>query len=297
MDKNNLETVEKDIEEIEHFIQQSKRPNITRVLKDQLLLLRSTHKSEKEKYEKESKSNDSNNNIIKSENTINYVSLMKYSFENSDKFAKVYFIDDFPNLKDHPSDKIKSTFYETGFEVIVNDWKGKNFRFACNNLNKKIVPSESKVKATSTGLIVSLKKEKTEHWDSLEKKKSMISEPSENTLDKNADPSAGLMNMMKEMYQNGDENTKRMIAESWMKAQDGKSMGGMPDMGGMGGMGGMPDMSKFGGMGGMPDMSKFGGMDGMPDMSKFGGKGGMPDMSKLLESMGGDMPDFSKMGK
>lgn len=283
MDKSNLETVEKDIQEIESFIEQSKRPNITRVLKDQLILLRSTYKSEKEKYDKEHNQNESQNHI-KSDNTTNYVSLMKYSFENSDKFAKVYFIDDFPNLKDHPSDKIKSTFYETGFEVIVNDWKGKNFRFACNNLNKKIVPSESKAKATSTGLVVSLKKEKTEYWDALEKKKSMISEPSENSMDKSADPTAGLMNMMKEMYQNGDENTKRMIAESWMKAQEGKSMGGMPDMGmgGMGGMGGMPDMSKFGGMGGMPDMSKL--MGGMPDMSQFGG-------------MGGDMPDFSKFGK
>ena len=115
----------------------------------------------------------------------------------------------------------------------------------------------------------------------------MISEPNENSMDKSADPTAGLMNMMKEMYQNGDDNTKRMIAESWMKAQEGKSMGGMPDMG-MGGMGGM---------GGMPDMSKFGGMGGMPDMSKFGGMGGMPDMSKLMEGMGGDMPDFSKFGK
>ncbi len=176
MDKSNLETVEKDIQEVESFIEQSKRPNITRVLKDQLILLRSTYKSEKEKYDKEHNQNESQNHI-KSDNTTNYISLMKYSFENSDKFAKVYFIDDFPNLKDHPSDKIKSTFYETGFEVTVNDWKGKNFRFACNNLNKKIVPSESKVKATSTGLVVSLKKEKTEYWDALEKKKSMIFTP------------------------------------------------------------------------------------------------------------------------
>lgn len=33
------------------------------------------------------------------------------------------------------------------------------------------------------------------------------------------------MNMMKEMYQNGDEDMKRTIAESWMKAQDGKATG------------------------------------------------------------------------
>ena len=55
------------------------------------------------------------------------------------------------------------------------------------------------------------------------------------------------MNMMKKMYEDGDDNMKRTIAEAWTKAQDKKDggMGGMGDMGGMGGLGGM------GGMGGM----------------------------------------------
>ena len=32
------------------------------------------------------------------------------------------------------------------------------------------------------------------------------------------DPSSSLMGMMKEMYENGDDQTKKMIAESWTKA-------------------------------------------------------------------------------
>ena len=171
-------------------------------------------------------------------------------------------------------------------------------------MNKTIIPSESYVKATSSGLNVYLKKEKSEFWDGLEKKKSMTGgEPSEK-MGKEKDPNAGMMDMMKEMYQNGDDNTKRMIAESWTKAQDGKGgqggmpgmggMGGMPGMGGMGGMGGgMPDMSGMGGMGdsegGMPDMSKMGemmkGIGGMPGMGGQGGQGGMPDMAEMMKNM------------
>lgn len=42
------------------------------------------------------------------------------------------------------------------------------------------------------------------------------------------DPSAGLMKMMKKMYDDGDENMKRTIAEAWTKANDKKGgKGGM----------------------------------------------------------------------
>ena len=34
--------------------------------------------------------------------------------------------------------------------------------------------------------------------------------------DKNADPQASLMNMMKQMYNDGDDNMKKTIAEAWV---------------------------------------------------------------------------------
>lgn len=289
MDTTPLDTVQKDIDEIEKFLLESKRPNISRILKEQLILLQSTLKQEKEKADKENKQNESTTSSSNVSSKKNYVTLTKYAFDNSDKFAKIYFTDGLANLKQHPTEKIVSKFNENSFEVCIDEWNGKNLRFACGNLNKKIITEESYVKATASGLIVYLKKEKKEHWDKLEKSKSMLGEP-EGSLDKNKDdPSAGLMNMMKEMYQNGDDNTKRMIAESWMKAQDGK--GGMPDMGGMGGMPGMGGMGGMPGMGGMGGMPGMGGMGGMPGME---GMGGMPDMSKLTEMMGnmGGMPDM-----
>lgn len=39
---------------------------------------------------------------------------------------------------------------------------------------------------------------------------------------KGEDPSSSLMNMMKKMYDEGDSNMKRTIAEAWTKAQDKK---------------------------------------------------------------------------
>ena len=34
-----------------------------------------------------------------------------------------------------------------------------------------------------------------------------------------------VMGMMKEMYENGDDKTKRMIAETWQKSQEDKKNG------------------------------------------------------------------------
>ncbi len=62
------------------------------------------------------------------------------------------------------------------------------------------------------------------------------------------------MKMMKKMYDQGDENMKRTIAQAWTKAQDKK--GGADDLG----------MPKFG------DMGDFGGMGGLGGMGGFGKK-------------------------
>jgi calcyclin binding protein len=68
-------------------------------------------------------------------------------------------------------------------------------------------------------LTIFLKKSKpSDYWDALEYKKPLVSDPKP---DKSADPSAGLMDMMREMYENGDPEMKKIIAESWTKARTG----------------------------------------------------------------------------
>ena len=49
-------------------------------------------------------------------------------------------------------------------------------------------------------------------------------------MDKDADPSASIMNLMKQMYDDGDDDMKRTIAKAWTESRDGKGGGGMPGM-------------------------------------------------------------------
>ena len=46
--------------------------------------------------------------------------------------------------------------------------------------------------------------------------------------DEKKDPEAGLMDMLKDMYEDGDDDMRRTIAQAWTRSQDKKA--GTPDV-------------------------------------------------------------------
>jgi hypothetical protein len=122
-------------------------------------------------------------------------------------YNRIYITDGFSNLKSHPAENIKSTFKPNSFEVTIKGWNSRNFKFAINNLNKDIDPEASYAKTTANGLIIGLKKaNKSDHWDTLEKKKGALGDepkPKNKPMggDEMGDAGGNLMEMMKEMYQ------------------------------------------------------------------------------------------------
>ena len=46
-------------------------------------------------------------------------------------------------------------------------------------------------------------------------------------MDDDGDPSKGLMNMMKKMYDEGDDDMKRTIAKAWTESRDKNPEAGM----------------------------------------------------------------------
>ena len=236
-----IEMYQKDIEELEKLIGIAIRPNIKRQLIEYKNNLSNLMKEENKKLEEEKKKNkeeekkentDSTKDKTSSEidpakiaTSLLFTSISKYAFDTSnEKFIKLYLTEGFDGIKSFNSSNIKSKFTKTSFDVCVIGWKNKNYRFSCFNLNKDINPDNSYVKQTNSGLIVYLAKANTsDFWDSLEKKKGLFGNKDEDKdggLDKNKDPNASLMEMMRDMYQNGDPEMKRMIAEAWTKSRD-----------------------------------------------------------------------------
>ncbi|MCQ2817491.1 MAG: hypothetical protein MJ252_09530 [archaeon] len=208
-----IDMYKQDIAELDSFISQSKRPNIKRQLEQyrtniQFLL------SEEEKKAAAQKENTEKKETKPKIDTPNFLAINKYALDtSSNNFVKIYLTDGFEGLKTHDSKNIQSRFSKNAFMVCILNWKQKNYRFACMNLCNEIVPEKSYTKATNSGLIIYLSKVKsTDVWDTLEKKKSLLTH-TDGLKDKSKDPSESLMDMMKDMYNNGDPELKRAMVK------------------------------------------------------------------------------------
>mmetsp|Transcript_6603 Transcript_6603/g.11488 ORF Transcript_6603/g.11488 Transcript_6603/m.11488 type:complete len:302 (-) Transcript_6603:223-1128(-) len=144
----------------------------------------------------------------------------------------------------HDKSKISCTFTSSSFDLIVTDWNGKSYRLLNDNLEKDIDMTKSKHVIKPNKIIIKLGKVKGEYgfdsWQQLTAKKTKKRGAGGKSAKE--DPSAGIMDMMKDMYDGGDDTMKKMIGETMYKQRTGQlgkdgGMGGMDDM--MGGMGGM----------------------------------------------------------
>merc|ERR1712228_249080 len=81
---------------------------------------------------------------------------------------------------------------------------------------------KSYYKAKSNMVVIFLKKDdfgvKWSHLKKVDKETADKPKFTPKTDDNNADPSAGLMNMMKQMYEEGDDDMKRTIAKAWTES-------------------------------------------------------------------------------
>ncbi|KAJ7947303.1 Calcyclin-binding [Quillaja saponaria] len=103
------------------------------------------------------------------------------------------------------------------FDVKFHDVQGKNYGCAIPKLNKEIVPEKCKVVVKPTKVIITLTKASKGNWLDLHYKEDKLKP----NLDKEKDPMAGIMDLMKNMYEEGDEEMKKTIAKAWTDARSG----------------------------------------------------------------------------
>lgn len=174
--------------------------------------------------------------------SVTYVPVDKFAFDDggySGKFVTLYI--DLPGVGDIEDRKnnITCQFTKTSFDLIVKDLRGKSYRLCKDNLANEIDVEKCKTVVKAEKVLIKLAKKKTEygsfdHWTDLIAKGDSKKKAGSNGKD---NPAAGIMDMMKDMYDSGDDKMRKVIGETMMKQQQGG--GGMS--GGMGG-GGMVDM-------------------------------------------------------
>merc|ERR1711974_340195 len=127
--------------------------------------------------------------------------------------------------------KVICNFTESSLDLKVVGLDGKNHRFLKTNLEKEIVPAESTVKVEKNHVSISLQKVKGEdgydQWSDLCAKGKRTTTATK----KDADPSAHIIDMTKDLYDFGEATNQAKRGEKYEpKAEDMKAPGCADDV-------------------------------------------------------------------
>ena len=177
--------------------------------------------------------------------------ITRYGFEQNDNFVTVLAFE-LPGVGS-AKERAKCEFTKDSFDLTITDVdigsRIVSYRLRVINLEKDIVPAESSYKVKKSSIEIRLKKTgKFDHWMELVSKKSK-----EAKAKSDADPAASINDMMRQMYEDGDEATRKVIGEAMLKSREEQMGGKKRSGGGMGGMGGGGGGGMGGGGGGMGD--------------------------------------------
>ncbi|XP_074578971.1 uncharacterized protein LOC141835417 [Curcuma longa] len=143
-----------------------------------------------------------------------YVTLSSFSWDQDNDKIKIYVF-----LEGVDAEKLETIFKTMSVDIKFHDIQGKNYRCTIPKLNKEIVPEKCKVLVKPTKVIITLVKASKGNWQDLHFKEDKLKP----NLDKEKDPMAGIMDLMKNMYDEGDDDMKQTIAKAWSDARSGKS--------------------------------------------------------------------------
>jgi calcyclin binding protein len=174
-----------------------------------------------------------------------YVPIDTFAFDAggyNSPFVTLYV--ELPRVGSIPRDAITCHFTKSSVDLIVRNLDNKSYRLYKDNLDKDVDPTKCKIIVKSNKILVKLAKVKSseygsyDYWTQLTAKKSRTSKAEK----KKEDPSASIMQLMRDMYEDGDDSMRKVIGETMLKQQRGELGGANDPMGGGGmGMGGLKD--------------------------------------------------------
>lgn len=143
----------------------------------------------------------------------------RFSWEQTDNEVKIY-VTCLEGLKSHPKENIRLHTTKDSVTVSIKNFQNVNHRLKFPKLTNDI--TSGKVTQKSNGFSVTLIKKDKTRWDTLVPKKVVPVKEQEEEEEKGDTKDAGdsLMKMMKELYETGDDDMKKTIAEAWSKAKN-----------------------------------------------------------------------------
>ncbi|CAG07650.1 unnamed protein product, partial [Tetraodon nigroviridis] len=208
--------LEADLVELESLLEKAERKRVQDLLKQEKQKVEKELALKKQQKEQQVKREVDPSAPSKAPYT---VKITNYAWDQSEKFVKIYLT--LKDVQKHPSENVQVEFREGSFSVLVKDLNGKNHQMNILNLLHPIDPNESFKKIKTDMVLVMCKKQTSKKWDCLTKVEKQTKEKKEKPdVDDSADPSEGLMNLLKKIYTEGDDEMKRTLNKAWTESQD-----------------------------------------------------------------------------
>uniref|UniRef100_A0A2I3HIZ0 Calcyclin-binding protein n=1 Tax=Nomascus leucogenys TaxID=61853 RepID=A0A2I3HIZ0_NOMLE len=207
------EELQKDLEEVKVLLEKATRKRI-----------RDTPIAEKSKIETEIKNKMQQKSQKKAELLDNEKPAAVVGPITTDKFVKIYIT--LTGVHQVPPENVQVHFTERSFDLLVKNLNGKIYSMIVNNLLKPIsVEGSSKKVKTDTVLILCRKKVENTRRDYLTQVEKECKEKEKPSYDTETDPSEGLMNVLKKIYEDGDDDMKRTINKAWVESREKQAKG------------------------------------------------------------------------
>lgn len=213
------EELQKDLEEVKELLTNATRKRVRDVLmaeKQKLELEIKNQPTPKPKDAAEEEKSSLGGYTVKINN---------YGWDQSDKFVKIYI--SLNGVQKLPPENVQVNFTERSFDLLVKNLNGKNYTMTFNNLLKPISVDGSSRKIKTDMILIMCKKKREEKWDCLTQVEKESKEKEKAAYD-TADPSEGLMNILKKMYAEGDDEMKRTINKAWVESREKQYKGDIP---------------------------------------------------------------------
>ncbi|KAL4709010.1 hypothetical protein ACJJTC_005871 [Scirpophaga incertulas] len=215
--------LQQDIEELNQLLKQAKRKRVQDLLSLEIRKLETDiiNLKEAEKSQIEIAPSTSSSTIKKRYQ----IKLNGYGWDQSDKYIKVFVT--LKNVQSIPKEQVYCKLTDRSMELHVENLDNKDYLLSINKLLEPINVDECHWKQKTDMVVVFLAKSqpnvKWSHMTEIEKK----SQDQRNNRFKpddmeKKDPQESIMDLMKNMYDTGDDDMKRMITKAMYESQHKK---------------------------------------------------------------------------
>jgi len=225
-----IEEVKEDLAELKELSNTAKRTNVRSLLLNEINKLElQIKKLEDDSSSAQQKSVKTTPVSCSSSSVIPLNKITTYAYDQSEKFLKLYVT--VPGVEKASPEQVTCKFLHKSIDLFVREVQGKNHQLVIQGFLYEIDPSSSSFKIKKDTILLNLKKAQSKTWECVteQEQRGKDKKPlgSDKESPKEDDPNASLMKMMKQMYDEGDDDMKRTIKKAWCESQDKKTSGGM----------------------------------------------------------------------